>query len=106
MQRADGLAELPAAPQRPAVLPPPRLLGAFDPLLLGWASRDPVTGPHKHIVTNNGLFRPFALAGGRAVATWTFSGGRVVLAPFTPLDARTQAALDAEATDVTRFLAG
>ena len=107
VQRADGLAELSAAPQRTAaVLPPPRLLGAFDPLLLGWASRDPIVGPHRRIVTDNGLFRPFALAGGRAVATWTFTGGRVVLAPFAPLDAETKAALDTEAADVTRFLAG
>ena len=52
VQRADGLAELPAGPQRTAaVLPPPRLLGAFDPLLLGWASRDPDHRPapaHRH----------------------------------------------------------
>ncbi|HEY0937348.1 MAG TPA: winged helix DNA-binding domain-containing protein, partial [Trebonia sp.] len=40
--RADGLAELPGTPPAgPAALPPPLLLGAFDPLLLGWASRDP-----------------------------------------------------------------
>jgi hypothetical protein len=107
VQRADGLAELPTRPRSAvAVLPPPRLLGAFDPLLLGWASRDPVTGPHKKIVTVNGLFRPFALAGGRAVATWTITGGRVVLAPFTVLDAPTRAALDTDAADVTRFLGG
>ena len=107
VQRADGLAELPAGSRTaPAALPPPRLLGAFDPLLLGWASRDPVIGPHRHIVTDNGLFRPFVLADGRAVATWTFTGGRVVLAPFAPLDAETRADLDAEAADVTRFLAG
>jgi hypothetical protein len=112
VQRGDGLAELPAAAQRPAavlpppLLPPPLLLGAFDPLLLGWASRDPIIGPHLHIVTDNGLFRPFALVGGRAVATWTFAGGRVALKPFAPLDAGTKAALDAEAADVTRFLAG
>jgi hypothetical protein len=107
VQRADGLAELPASAERaPAALPPPRLLGAFDPLLLGWASRDPITGPHKQIVTVNGLFRPFALAGGRAVATWTITGGQVVLAPFAALDAETQAALNADAADVTRFLAG
>jgi hypothetical protein len=86
------------------VLPPPRLLGAFDPLLLGWASRDPVTGPHKQIVTVNGLFRPFALAGGRAVATWSFAGGTVTLTPFAPLDAATQAALADDAADVVRFL--
>jgi hypothetical protein len=107
VQRPDGLAELPATPGAAAAeLPPPRLLGAFDPLLLGWASRDPIVGPHKQIVTVNGLFRPFALAGGRAVATWTFAGGRVVLKPFAPLAAGTTAALDAEAADVTRFLAG
>jgi hypothetical protein len=105
VQREDGLAVLPSGPRRgAAVLPPPLLLGAFDPLLLGWASRDPITGPHKQIVTVNGLFRPFALAGGRAVATWTITGGQVMLAPFAELDTETRAALDADAADVTRFL--
>ncbi|MBV9094564.1 MAG: AlkZ family DNA glycosylase [Streptosporangiaceae bacterium] len=104
-QREDGLAELPASPQRAAAaLPPPRLLGPFEPLLLGWASRDPIVGPHRRIVTVNGLFRPFALAGGRAVATWTIAGGQVSLAPLAPLDTRTQAALAADAADVLRFL--
>jgi hypothetical protein len=108
VQRADGLAELPGSPQRAAAaaLPPPLLLGAFDPLLLGWASRDPIVGPHRRIVTVNGLFRPFALAGGRAVATWNIARGQVVLAPFAPLDAQTRAALDTDAADVTRFLGG
>jgi len=107
LPRQDGLAELPPGPGRlPAVLPPPRLLGAFDPLLLGWASRDPIIGPHRHIVTDNGLFRPFALAAGQAVATWTITRGRVVLAPFTELGTETVAALDTDAEDVTRFLTG
>jgi len=107
VQRADGLAEPPGSLRESrAALPPPRLLGAFDPLLLGWASRDPITGPHRHIVTVNGIFRPFALVRGRAVATWTITGGRVALAPFAALDAETHAALDAEAADVTRFLRG
>ena len=105
IQRDDGLAELPANPRRAAaVLPPPLLLGAFDPLLLGWASRDPIVGPHRRIVTVNGLFRPFALAGGRAVATWNIAGGQVVLAPFAPLGTQTQTALAADAADVMRFL--
>ena len=107
--RPDGLAELPLPgnpPRAAATLPPPRLLGAFDPLLLGWASRDPIVGPHRRIVTVNGLFRPFALAGGRAVATWNIARGQVVLAPFAPLDTQIQAALAADATDVTRFLGG
>ena len=69
-----------------------------------WASRDPIVGPHRRIVTAGGLFRPFALAGGRAVATWNIAGGQVVLAPFAPLDTQTQAALAADAADVMRFL--
>jgi hypothetical protein len=106
-QRADGLAELPASARgAAAALPPPRLLGAFDPLLLGWASRDPIVGPHRQLVTVNGLFRPFAMASGRAVATWTITRGQVVLTPFAPLDAGIQAALDTDAADVTRFLGG
>ncbi|HTS96170.1 MAG TPA: winged helix DNA-binding domain-containing protein [Streptosporangiaceae bacterium] len=105
VQREDGLAELPASPPRAAAaLPPPLLLGAFEPLLLGWASRAPIVGPNRQIVTVNGLFRPFVLAGGQAVATWNIAGGQVVLAPFAPLDSRTRAALAADAADVTRFL--
>ena len=105
VQRADRLAEMPAKPRRVAAAPPPpRLLGAFDPLLLGWASRDPITGPYRRIVTVNGLFRPFALADGRAVATWTIKDGQVVLAPFAELDPETRASLDTDAADVTRFL--
>lgn len=103
VQRPDGLAELPGQPLA-GELPPPRLLGAFDPLLHGWASRDPITGPHKNIVTTNGVFRPFALADGRAVATWTISGATVALEPFAPLAPETRAALDAESADVVRFL--
>jgi len=105
IQRADDLAELPSNPRRAAAaLPPPLLLGAFEPLLLGWASRDPVVGPHRRVVTVNGLFRPFVLAGGRAVATWNIAAGQVVLAPFAPLDTQTQAALAADAAAVMGFL--
>jgi len=106
VQRPDGLAELPVNPQPAAAALPPLLLGAFDPLLLGWSSRDPIVGPHRRVVTVNGLFRPFALAGGRAVATWNITRGQVVLAPFAPLDAATRAALTADAAEVTRFLGG
>ena len=64
------LARRPAGP--PPSCPPPRLLGAFDPLLLGWTSREKMLGEHATagIVTDNGLFRPFALVRGRAVAIW------------------------------------
>jgi hypothetical protein len=57
-------------------------------------------------VTVNGPFRPFALAGGRTVATWTIARGQVALAPSAPLDTQTRAALNADAADMTQFLAG
>jgi hypothetical protein len=101
--RDDGLAAL-AGRQGDCPLPPPRLLGAFDPLLLGWASREPIVGPHGRLVAINGLFRPFALAHGRAVGTWSLPGGKVALAPFAPLPGADAAALAVDAADVERFL--
>jgi hypothetical protein len=106
-QRADGLADLAARPGRAATdggLPPPRLLGAYDPLLLGWASREPVLGEHQPVITVNGLFRPFALVRGQAAALWTRSAGQVVLSPLTGISAPDQAALLADAADISRFL--
>lgn len=99
----DGLVDLAGRPESDE-LPPPRLLGAFDPLLLGWTSRAPILGDNQTIVTVNGLFRPFALVRGRAVATWGLRDGRVTVAPFEPLATDDAAALDVEAADVVRFL--
>lgn len=105
-ERDDGLVDLagrePAAGADPH--PPPRLLGAFDPLLLGWTSREPITGAHTRIVTTNGLFRPFALVRGRAAGIWRLARGRVALEPFGRLSRRDAAALEADADDVARFL--
>jgi hypothetical protein len=56
------------------------------------------------MITVNGLFRPFALVRGRAVATWAMPGGKVALTPFAPLPAADEAALAADAGDVERFL--
>ena len=53
-----------------APLPPPTLLGGFDPILCGWSSREEFVGAHQSVVTVNGLFRPVALVNGRVVATW------------------------------------
>jgi hypothetical protein len=106
-ERADGLLE-PATGRRAAVapLPPPRLLGPYDPLLLGWCSREEIVGQNKTLVTNNGLFRPFALVRGKAVASWRLAGGKVTLEPFRRLARADREALDAEAEAVLRYLAG
>jgi hypothetical protein len=104
VEREDGLVDLakrlPAEPR-----PPPRLLGAFDPLLLGWTSRDEVVGPHRLLVTINGIFRPFALVDGRAVATWRYAGGKVAIEPLGKVTKKARAALEADAAAVERFLA-
>lgn len=101
--RADGLLQLARRPHA-AELPGPRLLGAFDPVLLGWSSREAILGSAKTIVTVNGLFRPFALVRARAVATWKLSAGEVVLEPFAPLARDDATALRADARDVVRYL--
>jgi hypothetical protein len=103
-ERGDGLAELATEAAPEPRLPAPRLLGAYDPVLLGWASRDPIIGPHQQIVTVNGLFRPFALVDGRAAATWAWTSGQVALERLTALAPEAEAALAAEAADVRRFL--
>ena len=96
----DGLVDL---RRRAEPAPPTTLLGAFDPILLGWVDRDWVLGGHEGVVTSNGVFRPVALVAGRAVATWRLDRERVVYEPFADADL---SALDAEARDVERFRYG
>lgn len=104
-ERPDGLVDLrkrpPAAP-----LPPPRLLGAFEPLLLGWASREPVAGEHEGRLVAGGIFRAFALVRGRAVATWAVRdrAGPELHEPFVPVARTHLRALERERADVARFL--
>lgn len=105
--RPDGLVELAAgatAGTPPPPLPPPRLLGAFDPLLMGWTSRQPVLGRHDPVVVTGGIFRPFALVDGRGVATWRLADGQVAIEPFARLSRANRTALESDAGDVLRFL--
>ncbi len=89
---------------RSAPVPPPRLLGPFDPVLHGWRSRDFVVGPHRDVVTTNGVFRPVALVEGRVVATWRLSHGAVTIAVREPLPVAALDALSLEGSAVLRFL--
>jgi Winged helix DNA-binding domain len=102
-QRDDGLVTL----NRQAatrVLPEPRLLGSFEPVLLGWKSRE-VLGEAEPLVVSGGVFRPFALVRGRAVATWTITRQNVELEPFGRLERADRKALETDARDLVRFLA-
>jgi Winged helix DNA-binding domain len=103
-RREDGLLDLARRPAPTAKLPRPRLLGAFDPVLLGWRSREALLDGNQRIVTVNGLFRPFALIRGRAAATWKLAGREIVLEPFAPLAPADLDALLADGEDVVRYL--
>ena len=70
VERDDGLVHLAAAParrrgprRRACSAPSTRCCSA------GPRARQ-ILGPHTQLVTINGIFRPFALVDGRAVATW------------------------------------
>jgi hypothetical protein len=104
----DGLVALTAAAggpeDRPGRLPPPRLLGAFEPLLMGWCSRAEVFGGHEGEVISGGVFRGFGLASGRAVGVWRFAGAGVDFEPFGPLPDSVGKALERDAEPLLRFL--
>lgn len=103
-ERDDGLIDLKRRAAT-APLPDPRLLGSFEPLLLGWMSRELLLGESEPLLVSGGLFRPFALVQGRAAATWTISRQRIELEPFGRIAAADREALENDARDVMRFLA-
>jgi hypothetical protein len=98
-----GLVDL-ARRGRAAPLPRPRLLGAFEPVLLGWNSREPVLGEHAARVVLGGIFRGFALVGGRAVGLWRLTGRRVEIEPWAELAAGDRVALESDADALTAWL--
>jgi hypothetical protein len=108
----SGLRELPgglvdlARRPRAAPLPPPRLLGTFEPVLLGWCSRADILGADEPHVISGGMFRNFALVGGRGLAVWRLSGaaGRVQIDPFAELTGEDAAALARDGEALIRFL--
>jgi len=101
--RADGLVDL-ASRAAAVPLPPPRLLGAYDPLLLGWTSREPFLGSNQNLVASGGLFRPFALVRGRAAATWSLRAGEIEIEPFRHISRKDASALKRDSADVIRYL--
>jgi winged helix DNA-binding protein len=103
-QREDGFVDL-AGRARAAGPPPPRLLGSFDPVLLGWTSRESLLGAYEDAIMTGGMFVPFVLVRGRAAGLWKLRRGKVELEPFGRLTRKDAAALEAEAADVERFLA-
>ena len=108
-ERDDGLVELKGRP-RIAEPPGPRLLGAFEPLLMGWCSRERVLGPHDARVVSGGIFRAFAFVppdGDRPagpVGTWKLGRDSVELSPLDRLDDEQRDAFRRDGKALLRFL--
>jgi hypothetical protein len=81
-----------------------RLLGAFDPYLLGYAGREHAVAPEhaRRVWPGGGWLHPVVLVDGRAAGTWRLRGGEIEVDPFgAPIP---EAPFAAEAADVRRFL--
>ncbi len=102
----DGdLLDLPDRGPPPQDLPP-RLLGAFDPYLLGWKDRSfAVPAKHaKRVHPGGGILRAVALLDGQAVGTWGARRRDGRLDVSLDLFGRApRAAFEAEIDDVARF---
>ncbi|MEA2317215.1 MAG: hypothetical protein QOD44_1404 [Solirubrobacteraceae bacterium] len=104
----DGLVDL-AAREAADVPVAPRLLGRFDPYMLGWRERAfAVPAAHaREVHPGGGMLRAVATDDGAVVGTWRGRrrGGALTVdvEPFGRLGAGVAAALREEAADVARF---
>jgi hypothetical protein len=103
VQGADGLVDLRGRP-RAARLPAPRLLGAFEPVLLGWRSRADLLAEVEPRVVSGGIFRGFGLVSGRACALWRIADHEVQIDPLIALQDADAEALAADGRAVLEFL--
>ncbi len=87
-----------------------RMLGAFDPYLLGYRVRDLGVTPEllKQVHPGGGIIRPTILVDGRAIATWTRKrSGRklkITVSPFESLSKQVRSEIHGEVEDIGRFL--
>jgi hypothetical protein len=100
----EGAVRLSGGAEPATAMPAPRLLGPYEPTLVGWSSREWIAGEHGARIVGGGVIRPYALVGGRALAAWRWADGRVELEPFEALSGRASKALEREAADIARFL--
>ena len=103
VERSDDLVALTAT--GPDDEPRTCLLDQWDPILVGWRSRDLLLADSPHRTSPELHYHPYAYVGGHAVAPWSFRQGVVQLGePFTRVK---RAALDEirrDAVAVAHFL--
>lgn len=101
-----GLLDVALADETPSI----KMLGAFDPYLLGYRTRDLGVAPEllKRVHPGGGIIRPIILVDGRAVATWARKRtGRklsITVSPFKSLSDKVRTGIDGEVEDIGRFL--
>ncbi len=102
-----GLLDEAMSDESPAI----KMLGAFDPYLLGYRTRDHLgIGPEllKQVHPGGGIIRPIILVNGRAVATWSRKrSGRklkIAVSPFESLSDEVRSGINEEVEDIGRFL--
>ena len=80
-----------------------RLLGSFDPYLLGYAGREHAVAPEhaRRVWPGGGWIHPVVLVDGRAAGTWRLDGAALAVDALAPIPGD---GLEAEAQDVARFL--
>jgi Winged helix DNA-binding domain len=103
VQRSDRLLELKGAVVDG--IPRACLLDQWDPLLVGWRSRESLLAEYPRRASPEAHYRPFAYVRARAVATWSLRHGVVEIdKPFARLTRAELQALTTDAADVQRFL--
>jgi DNA glycosylase AlkZ-like len=103
VQRSNGMLELEEVGN--GGQPPPCLLDRWDPLLVGWRSRDLTLRHYPRLSEPETHFHPFAYVGGYAVAAWGLRNGVVEIdEPFARVTRADLEALGTDAADVQRFL--
>lgn len=90
----------------PAGEPVVRLIPSFDGYLLGYHSRDLALPPAftTRIHPGGGWLHPAVLVDGRVRGTWRLQQQALTVELFEALDGAPRAGIDAEATDIGRFL--
>ena len=103
IHRDDGLLELDGHSSRTPLRP--CLLDRWDPVLVGWRSREALLAHYPSRDAPETHYRPFAYVQGQAVATWGLRGGKAELDPPFAMVAHgdLQSLLD-DAAEVERFL--
>jgi hypothetical protein len=101
VELGDGLVDLAGSDPAPEPVPA-RMLGAFDPYMLGWKDRDFAVPPElsRQVHPGGGIVRPTAIVDGLVVGTWSRRDG---LNPFDPIAPAVVRELKAEAADILRF---